>query len=550
MNFKIQYFEQKVNTMQKSFIFVYICIAVFSTGLIKAGITIKPSLSTVPCFDIFEIRVQLDSPIETNPFTDVKVNATFTPEGGSPVQVDGFCDDQRGRCFRVRFCPSLAGTEYRFSLKTSFDSGKEYTGSFVTTKAQGMETVVVNPENPKHFQFALSRQPFYHMGLTAYHLLDPSNNEEQIEELLDYCTRYGFNKIRFLLTGYPRDTDTRKKSEYTLQGDPWKLPNYGAPPGEVNPLPAWLGQPHKYDFTRFNVAYWQKVDYAVRAMRERGIIATCIITIEKQNLPKEYGTFTEHEKQLYRYAVARLAAFSNVWWDLGNEHNEYRKPDWAPKMGGLVKEWDPYDRLCSAHGYADWIYGNQSWADYIITQQYGDCTEVNEWVLKYRETAKPYINEEYGYEGKLDKPSHGQNSDWVRKCHWSIATAGGYATYGDWSPGTAFYTGHTGGGKAPAQLRHLRKTFESIPYPQMEPHNELVGKGAFCLAKEGEIYLVYLADVRETVLHTRPAAQGYTVIWINPRTGERTNPAKTKEEKIILRTPSSNDWAAIIETAS
>lgn len=532
--------------MRKRFVIICACIVVLSTGLVQAVITIKPGPSTIPCFDIYEIIVQLDPPPECNPFTDVKVSATFAPQGGSPVEVDGFCDDQGGRCFRVRFCPSLAATEYRFSLKTSIAADKEYKGSFETTQPQGMEPVIVNPEKPKHFQFALSRQPFYHMGLTAYHLLDPSNNEQQIEELLDYCIRYGFNKVRFLLTGYPRDTDTRNKSEYKFDGDPWKLPNYGAPPGQVNPLPAWLGKPHEYDFTRFNVAYWQKVDRVVQAMRGRGIVATCIITIEKQNLPGEYGAFTEHEKRLYRYAVARLAAFSNVWWDLGNEHNEYRKPSWAPTMGHLVKEWDPYDRLCSAHGYADWTYGNQPWADYIITQQYGNCAEVNEWVLKYREIAKPYVNEEYGYEGKLDKPSHGQNSSWVRKCHWSIAMAGGYATYGDWSPGTAFYTGHIGEGKAPAQLRHLGKTFESIPYPLMEPHNELVGKGAFCLAKEGEVYLVYLADVRETVLQVKPCPQGYTVTWINPRTGKHTSPVRTAEDKIILRTPSSNDWAAII----
>ncbi len=544
--------------MRKSFIIFCVCQVVLSTGLVRAVIAIKPGPSTIPCFDIYEIIVQLDPPPEYNPFTDVKVSATFTPQGGPPVKVDGFCDDQGGRCFRVRFCPSLAATEYRFSLKTSIAADKEYKGSFETTQPQsrkgrlsaGMEPVVVNPENPKHFQFALSQQPFYHMGLTAYHLLDPSNNEQQIEELLDYCIRYGFNKVRFLLTGYPRDTDTRNKSEYKFDGDPWKLPNYGAPPGQVNPLPAWLGKPHEYDFTRFNVAYWQKVDRVVQAMRGRGIIATCIITIEKQKLPREYGTFTEHEKRLYSYAVARLAAFSNVWWDLGNEHNEYRKPSWAPKMGHLVKEWDPYDRLCSAHGYADWTYGNQPWADYIITQQYGNCAEVNEWVLKYRKIAKPYVNEEYGYEGNLDKPSHGQNSSWVRKCHWSIAMAGGYATYGDWSPGTAFYTGHIGEGKAPAQLRHLRKTFESIPYPLMEPHNELVGKGAFCLAKEGEVYLVYLADVRETVLQVKPCPQGYTVTWINLRTGKHTSPVRTAEEKIILRTPSSNDWAAIIEVDS
>jgi Domain of unknown function (DUF5060)/Protein of unknown function (DUF4038) len=335
------------------------CVVLFWTEFVSAAVSVKPGPSVVPCFDIYEITVQLDPAPDGNPFTDIEVDATFTPQGGSPIKVDGFCDDQWGRCFRVRFCPSIPDTEYKFSLTTSAVSRKHYTGSFRTTGPRAMEPVVVNPEHPKDFRFALSRKPFYHIGLTAYHLLDTSNDDRQIKELLDYCVRYGFDKVRFLLTGYPRDNDTRSKSEYKLDGDPWKLPNYGAPPGEVNPLPAWLGKPHHYDFTRFNVTYWQKADRAVQAMRDRGIVATCIMTIEKQNLPREYGALTKNEKRLYHYAVARLAAFSNVWWDLGNEHNEYRKPDWAPKMGALVKQWDPYGRLCSAHAYADWMYDDQ-----------------------------------------------------------------------------------------------------------------------------------------------------------------------------------------------
>ena len=526
---------------------VILCVVVFLTVPAHAGITLQPGPAVIPCFDIYEIALESDSPVKGNPFTDIEVRAVFTPEGGSPIAVDGFCDDREGRCFRVRFCPSLIETKYTFVLRSNLTGDKKYTGSFQTTKPKGMEPVIVNPEKPRHFQFASSGKPFYHMGLTAYHLLDPSNDETQIEELLDYCVRYGFNKVRFLLTGYPRDNDTRSRDEYKFEGDPWKLPNYGAPPGEVNPLPAWRGKPHNYDFTRFNVAYWQRADRAVKAMRDRGIVATCIVTIEKQRLPREYGVLTEDEKRLYHYAIARLAAFSNVWWDLGNEHNEYRKPDWAPKMGNLVKKWDPYDRPCSAHAHAEWLYGDQSWADYIITQQYGNCSQVNQWVLKYRHIAKPYVNEEYGYEGVLDEPKHGLNADWVRRCHWSIALAGGYATYGDWTTGTPFYTGQIGQGKAPVQLRYLRKTFESLPYPRMEPHNELVGKNAFCLAKEGEAYLIYMPDGKETVLRAVPATRGYKITWINPRTGRQINPRKAATERMTLRPPSPDDWAAIVK---
>ena len=533
--------------MRKCFGILCVSVAVLIAGPTNADVSVTSGPSVVPCFDIYEIVLQSDAPIKGNPFTDIEVRAVFKPEGGSPIDVDGFCDDQAGRCFRVRFCPSLAKTKYTFELTTTMTAGKKYTGSFRTTEARGMEPVIVNPKNPKHFQFASSGKPFYHMGLTAYHLLDISNDDKQIEELLDYCIRYGFNKVRFLLTGYPRDNDTRKRDEYTFEGDPWKLPNYGAPPGELNPLPAWLGKPHHYDFTRFNVAHWQKADRAVKAMRDRGIVATCIVTIEKQGLPREYSVLTEHEKRLYHYAVARLAAYANVWWDLGNEHNEYRKPDWAAKMGGLVKKWDPYDRLCSAHAHADWLYDDQSWADFIITQQYGNCSEVNQWALKYYPIPKPYINEEYGYEGTLDEPKHGMNTDWVRKCHWSIALAGGYATYGDWSTESPFYTGHIGQGKAPAQLRHLREIFESLPYLMMEPHNELVGGNTLCLAKEGEVYLVYIPDGKETILRAKPATRDYTITWIDPHTGKKVNSQKTSTEKITLRPPSSEDWVTIIK---
>jgi len=178
--------------MRYAFVILFACLTLLSIQTASAGITVKPGPQVIPCFDIYEIMVEPDSTLEGNPFIDVRLGATFTPQGGSPIEVDGFCDDQKGHCFRIRFCPSLADTEYKFSLTTNIDTDKKYIGSFRTTRPKGMQPVIVNPENPKHFQFALSRRPFYHMGLTAYHLLDPSNDDKQIEGLLNYCVRHGY----------------------------------------------------------------------------------------------------------------------------------------------------------------------------------------------------------------------------------------------------------------------------------------------------------------------------------------------------------------------
>ena len=516
-------------------------------ALAQSSVELEAPRRPVPQYGIYELTVRC-SGVAGNPFTDVDIEAEFKRPGAAAVRVQGFCDDPQGRLYRVRFCPDRANTRYEYRVVVRGAVSGTFSGQFRTSGAVAMRPVIVHPDHPKHFAYAGTKRPFYHMGWTAYHLLDPTNELPQIEALLDYCTKYGFNKIRFLLTGYPRDHDVRPHgSPAPLRGDPWRLPNYGAAPGEVNALPAWMGQPHQYDFTRFNVAYWRKVDRVVYAMQRRGIVATCILTIEKQGLPQEYGALTDAEKLLYRYAVARLAAYSNVWWDLGNEHNEYRDRRWARTMGKLVKAWDPYDRLVSAHAYDEWLYDNEPWADWIITQHYGDWQALNRRVLRYAEIPKPYVNEEYGYEGNRAKPGHLQNVELVRRSHWAIALAGGYATYGDWTRGAPFYAGHIGAGQAPAQLKWLRETLEKLPYVEMTPANKLIEGAGLCLAKQTEVYLVYLPEGGSVVLRTGvlETAARWAVTWLDPRTG-REKARSASGERLVLRAPDARDWVVIV----
>jgi hypothetical protein len=506
------------------------------------------SPDSVPCFDVAEFAVRVSQRRFKNPFAEAELSGTFTPPAGAGMAVEGFADADDGSMFRLRFSPQQPGL-YSYELRfrgQGIDS--RFRGTLVCEASDLGEPVIVDPKHPKHFAHARSKRPFFHLGYTAYHLLDPSNTLADIDATIDYCARRGFNKIRFLLAGYPRDFD-RRTSRDVEHGvpDPWKAPNYGARPGQVNPLPAWPGKPHAYDFTRFYLPHWQRADHAVRHMRRRGIVATCIFTIEKQDLPQEYGPLSEHEYRFYRYAIARLAAFGNVWWDLGNEHNEYRDRTWGDAMGGFVKHLDPYDRLTSAHGYAEFFYERSPWADFIITQQYGDERKVHDWALKFRPIPKPYVNEEYGYEGNRDVPGHGQNADWVRRCHWAIAMAGGYATYGDWSGGVAyFYMGEPGPGKAADQLGHLRAFFEGLDFAALEPHDELTTAG-FCLAKPPEVYVVYLprggtADLRlDGRGGTRRRAR-----WLDPRTGRWADGPTLSSRVNPVSAPSSLDWVLLV----
>jgi hypothetical protein len=114
----------------------------------------------------------------------------------------------------------------------------------------------------------------------------------------------------------------------------------------------------------------------------------------------EYGRLSD--RLAVSLQVARLA--TTMSGGTSDEHNEYRDTAWGNAVGALVKALDPSHRLASAHAYADFLYPRSDWADYIITQQSGDEKKVNDWALQYLATPKPYLNEEYGYEGPLDKP--------------------------------------------------------------------------------------------------------------------------------------------------
>jgi len=523
---------------------------VTSTDMPAPRVTLEAP-DSAPQFDPAEFVLKLDPAPAGNAFTNLEYSGEFTLPDGRRLQVPGFCDAQDGSLFRLRFCPEASGAAYgyRLSLRGA-GIERQFAGQLRCEPSGQPGPVVADPSRPRHFIRAGTGAPFYHLGLTAYHLLDPSNDDAQIDATIDYAARAGFNKIRFLLAGYPRDFD-RRTSQDVEHGvpDPWKAPNYGGRPGQVNPLPAWIGKPHAYDFTRFNVAYWQRVDRAVRRMRDAGILATCIVTIEKQNLPKEYGALTGHEFRLYRYAVARLAAFDNVWWDLGNEHNEYRNASWANAMGGFVAAQQPWPRLISAHGYAEFLYTNSAWAGFIITQQYGDEKAVHDWALQHAAVPKPYVNEEYGYEGALDQPGHGQNTGWVRRCHWAIAMAGGYATYGDWSGGVSyFYMGEPGPGQAARQLGHLRSFFEAIPFAGLESQDALAG-GGFCLARKPDVYVFYFPRGGRNEIDLHSLKKGRARIrWFDPREGQWRDGPALRPGKNVVETPTPADWALLIQS--
>ena len=94
-----------------------------------------------------------------------------------------------------------------------------------------------------------------------------------------------------------------------------------------------------------------------------------------------------------------------------------------------------------------------------------------------------------------------------------------------------------------------------IPFWEMNNADALVGNAAndnskFCLAKAGELYLVYLPDGGESPIDLAGVRGTFSVKWFNPREGgvptARGGVALHGGSQGTLTAPSADDWLAVI----
>ena len=93
-----------------------------------------------------------------------------------------------------------------------------------------------------------------------------------------------------------------------------------------------------------------------------------------------------------------------------------------------------------------------------------------------------------------------------------------------------------------------------FPLEEMSCRDELVdAPGTCCLAKEGELYLVYLPGGSNEALLSISQPGSFDVSWFNPRTGDSLQQGSVKSLKgkglMLLGTPPSDpgmDWVVVV----
>jgi hypothetical protein len=524
-----------------------------------SGVTFTQSSKEVEAYGLVEITAGIASPDAHNPFTDATLSGTFSRvDGTDKREVSGFCDSDDGGVFRIRFMPSAPG-DYAYSLvyrQGSFEATQS--GAFHASDGHRSGPIRVDPKYPWHFIWEGTGRHYFFNGTTAYFLLG-WKDEDTIRQSIDRLHRLKVNRIRVTIAGRV----DRFFGEPVMNGD-----NFTTYP---TPWPAQHADEmlHPgYDFSRFQLEYWRKFDRALLYARDRDMVISLILDMDDNRVHPAPGS--EDEYRYIHYAVSRFGAFSNITWDVGNEMDRNRPAGWTHKTGTLIKEWDPYKHLASIHTFSEASQDRTSdWFDFCSFQDWNRSQHA--YILQERAKQEklgriiPQANEEYGYEDHYPMwapPPDGESADTLRRCAWDIYMAGGYQTAGESAKRGTNVWPDSGGGWLNGRgddtqtmfvgYGHIVEFFTSFDWWRTDPHDELVSDGAYCLAKPGEIYAVYLpnrstnSQGRQSVT-LRLESGTYEAHWFSATSGAVIPlPPVKGPEWSSPQAPDWSDWALLL----
>jgi hypothetical protein len=317
-----------------------------------------------------------------------------------------------------------------------------------------------------------------------------------------------------------------------------------------------------FDYTRFDIPYWQKFDRALRFARDRDMVVSLVLDMNDSRVHPVAAS--EDEYRFLRYVVARFGTFSNVTWDLGDDLDLYRSDGWTRQTGTLIRDLDPYHHLATSHPvnnrHQDRTF---DWFDFTSFQEW--TRNQHAFMLGQRKQQQelgriiPQTNEEYGYEDHYPLWSQGpgsESADTLRRTAWDIVMAGGYQTTGETARRGTNVWPDTGGGWMNGRgddnmtmlqgYAHMVDFFTGFEWWKTEPHDELVNKGNYCLSKPGEIYAVYLPHGGTATV--RLSDGSFRGAWFNSLTGEQTAlPPIQGPVWTSPAVPTDHDWALLLE---
>ena len=298
----------------------------------------------------------------------------------------------------------------------------------------------------------------------------------------------------------------------------------------------------RYRFDCSKLDQWEVVfDY----MEQMGMMMHIVLQ-ETENEVLLDGGFTDVQRRIYlRELVARFAHHNAVSWNIGEENGPAH---WTPigqtdqqkkDMMAYLKGVNPYPSNVVLHTHAD----NHHQDEYLNpmlgfeflagpSMQVGNPMMVHERVLEWVEESEKagkrwLVNlDEIGPAFKGVMPdSHDPDHDTIRQhCLWGTLLAGGGGV--EWYMGYRFPHNDLNCEDFRSRANWWKQStiatsfMNKFPLEEMHSMDQLVKtRGAYCLAKPGERYIVYLpAGIGRASIKVEGNGP-FTVKWLNPRDG-------------------------------
>jgi len=425
---------------------------------------------TTQQWDILEIT--LNGPSSANPFLDTQLSARFVLNDRT-ITAPGFYDGNG--TYRIRFSPDAIG-QWSYTTISNRPELNNKTGSFACLPPSKNNHGPVRVHNTFHFAYA-DGTPYRQIGTTCYAW---THQGEMLEsQTLATLKSAPFNKMRMCI--FPKNYAYNR-------AEPPLYPFEGTPP-------------NKWDFTRFNPAFFQHQEKRIAQLRDLGIEADIILFH-----PYDDGRWgfdrmdAESDDRYLRYIVARLAAFRNVWWSMANEFDflkEKKPSDWD-RYFQIIQETDPSDRLRSIHNGRMIYDHNKPWVTHASIQN-GSAVEDFGRAILYRDVyRKPVVFDEVKYEGNLPERWGNLSAEEMVHRFWQGTIAGTYVGHGETylDPENVIWWARGGilKGQSPPRLKFLRDVLDDAPGEGIEPIDKW--QDVHTAGKPGHYYLVYLGKDR------------------------------------------------------
>jgi len=289
---------------------------------------------------------------------------------------------------------------------------------------------------------------------------------------LEILGRGYFNKLRFCVFPKHYNFNFRDPEVFPYEGTP--CDNSGITQENFESYtPTTPG--NRWDFSRPNPLYFRNLEARVQALAGLNVQADLILLHPYDRWG--FSRMSPEADDLYvRYAVARLAAFRNVWWSLANEYDLMATKtvaDWE-RIAQILCDRDPYRRLRSIHNCFSLYDYRRPWVTHasIQRQEVYKCAELtDEYRLRFR---KPVVIDENAYEGNLPLAWGNISAQEMVRRFWETTVRGGYATHGEtylnedgilwWSHGGKLR------GESPERIRFLMSILNGAPGHGLKPH--------------------------------------------------------------------------------